>query len=526
MDPGITIAAPRSNDHASDHVEAFPRRSSRVDLVILAGIVGLAFLVRLLPVLRGGGLFGLNDYDDGVYFGSAIALVHGVIPYRDFLLLHPPGILYVLAPFAALGNVVGDATAFAVARLAFMLLGAVNAGLVTLIAGRSGRRAALSAGLLYAVWQVAANVERTTWLIAPQNTLLLLTLLVLSRPGPTGAAIVPGVRRSALAGLLLGLSFGCQLWNAVPLVVVLGWLVLVSRRQPGGWLRPALAYVIGAAIAAAIVWLPFLLAAGSQMVRYVVFDQLGRTPLSGSKLERIRTLEGLSAVSSVGRAVPTVAVVGGFLAIAAAVAWAAWRRPAIRLWAALLAAQVAVLMVIPPFHHYAGWLAPAGALAIGGTVETILGHRRMAGRPSNVFGAVYATGLALFFLAALVYPVGTRFDAVKAEAALGNARCVTADSPVLLIETGALRRDLEAGCPLMLDPTGTSYDTDRGLPRKRPKQPEYQRAMEAYYGGSDAALFMRLPGDAFSPETWAAIRGRLPVTVELGAVTVLLPANP
>ena len=491
----------------------------------MAGIVGLAFLVRLVPVLRGGGLFGLNDYDDGVYFGAAIALVHGVIPYRDFLLLHPPGILYVLAPFAALGNVVGDATAFAVVRLAFMLLGAVNAGLVTLIAGRSGRRAALAAGLLYAVWQVAANVERTTWLIAPQNTLLLLALLVLSRSGQPGAVAAPGVRRSAIVGVLLGLNFGFQLWNAAPLVVVLGWLVLVSRRQPGGWLRPALAYVTAAGVAAAIVWLPFLLAAGSQMVRYIVLDQMGRTPLSGSKLERIRTLEGLPH-GIVERAVPRIAVVAGFLAVAAVVAWAAWRRPVIRLWAALLAAQVVVLMVIPPFHHYAGWIAPAGALAIGGAVEAILCHGRMAGGPAKVFGAVYATGLALLAVGALAYPVGTRFDAIAANAVIGGARCVTADSPVLLIETGALHRDLDAGCPLMLDPTGTSYDTDRGRPRNRGAQPEYQRAMEAYYGGSDAAMFMRLPGDAFSPETWAAIRGRLPVTVSLGGITVLVPASP
>ena len=128
MDPGIAIGAPGSNDHASDHAEAFPRRSSRSDLAILAGVVGLAFLVRLLPVLRGVGLFGMIDYDDGVYFGSASALIHGLIPYRDFLLLHPPGILYVLAPFAALGNVVGDATAFAVARVAFMLLGRSTPG--------------------------------------------------------------------------------------------------------------------------------------------------------------------------------------------------------------------------------------------------------------------------------------------------------------------------------------------------------------------------------------------------------------
>ncbi len=430
--------------------------------------MGLALVVRLLPVLRGAGLYGLNDYDDGVYFGSAIALVHGLIPYRDFLLLHPPGILYVLAPFAALGNLVGDASAFAFVRLAFMLLGAVNAGLVALIAGRGGRRAALCAGVLYAVWPVAAGVERTTWLVAPQNTLLLLALFVLSRPGPSGAPVAPGVRRSALAGVLLGLSFGCQLWGAVPLVVVLGWLILVSRRQPGGWLRPALAYVIAAGVATAIVWLPFLVAAGSQMVRYIVFDQAGRPPLSGSKVVRLRNIEGLSMIGTVGRAVPSVIVVAGFLATAAAVAWAAWRRPAIRLWASLLAAQTVVLMVIPPFLHYAGWLGPAGALAIGGAADTIIGRLRPARWPSLVFATAYAVGLALLLVATLAHRVGTPFDAAKAEAILAGARCVSSDSPVLLIETGALHRRPRGRLPAAAGSVGNLLRHRPGPPSRSP----------------------------------------------------------
>jgi hypothetical protein len=51
----------------------------------------IAFAVRLIPVLRGGGLFGFGNYDDGVYYAAATGLVHGRLPYQDFLLLHPPG---------------------------------------------------------------------------------------------------------------------------------------------------------------------------------------------------------------------------------------------------------------------------------------------------------------------------------------------------------------------------------------------------------------------------------------------------
>jgi hypothetical protein len=39
---------------------------SRSDWLLLAGIVIVAFLVRAVPVLRGGGLDGFLGYDDGV----------------------------------------------------------------------------------------------------------------------------------------------------------------------------------------------------------------------------------------------------------------------------------------------------------------------------------------------------------------------------------------------------------------------------------------------------------------------------
>ena len=63
-------------------------------------IAAIAFVVRLVPVLRGGGLFGIGNYDDGVYYAAATGLIHGRLPYQDFLLLHPPGMPLLLTPFA------------------------------------------------------------------------------------------------------------------------------------------------------------------------------------------------------------------------------------------------------------------------------------------------------------------------------------------------------------------------------------------------------------------------------------------
>jgi hypothetical protein len=468
----------------------------------------------------------LHSYDDGVYFAAAIVFVGGRIPYSDFLLLHPPGILYVLSPFAALASVFGDANAFATARLAFMALGAVNAGLVTLVAGRMGRRAALFAGSLYVVWQIAANVERTTWLVAPQNTLLLLALLVLGRPAPDGLSNGTDVRRAAAAGGLLGLGFGIQLWGVVPLAIAVLWQVLAARHRRGHGIRPALACLVGGGVAAAVVWLPFALVAGPQAVRQVVIDQLGRPAFSGSMVERVQIMEGLRIAAALGRAFPATVVVAIYIAIAlvvaSIVAWAAWRRGALRPSATLFAVQAAVLFILPPFHHYAGWLAPAGAVAIGGSFDTLAARLRGAGRASSVVVVLYSFGIAALLISSVSRPVGTRIETARLETAIAGARCVTADAPVLLILTGALQRDLQNGCPLVLDPAGTSFDLDRGSSRPRPERPEYQEAMESYFGGSDAALFARLGRDGLSPATWEAIGDRLPIAMKFGRVRVLV----
>ena len=47
------------------------RPASRVWLWAIAVAV-IAFLVRLVPVLRGGGLFGIGNYDDGVYYARLL----------------------------------------------------------------------------------------------------------------------------------------------------------------------------------------------------------------------------------------------------------------------------------------------------------------------------------------------------------------------------------------------------------------------------------------------------------------------
>ncbi len=60
---------------------------SRYALAILSYQLGLPNVLFGLHGYNGDG------YDDGVYLGAAIRFVNGVLPYRDFALLHPPGIV-------------------------------------------------------------------------------------------------------------------------------------------------------------------------------------------------------------------------------------------------------------------------------------------------------------------------------------------------------------------------------------------------------------------------------------------------
>jgi alpha-1,2-mannosyltransferase len=503
-------------DHDGEPVWT-PRRGS--DWAAILGIVVLGFLVRAVPVLRGAGLQGYLGYDDGVYFASASALVDGVLPYRDFLLLHPPGITLLLSPFALLGAATDDSTGFAAARLAFMMLGAFNAGLVALVAGRYGRRAALFAGVLYAVWYAATRVEQTTLLIGPETTFLLIGFIILGSRQPLG------LRRAIAAGAIFGLSVAVQIWQVAPMMIVLGWFSPSWRGAPGGWRRPTIGFLAAAAGALAIVCLPFIVQAPGALIRYVLLDQLARPTNGISLVTRLRGLEALPPSTHFARELDAVAVALAFIGIGAAVV-VARRVPAARVWCALVVVETAYLLAAPIFiTHYSGWVAPAAAIVLG-TAASILIDGLDPHRPLGV--AARATSIVV--IAAIAFVTiprhqGTTLERDALEADVRLAGCVSADAASLLLETTAMRSDLIDRCPLVLDPTGTSYDTDRGRLASGPVGPSrnlalgYQSAMVRNYGDAGAAMFIRLGSDGLTPASMSAIADRLPLVEQHGDVT-------
>jgi hypothetical protein len=417
-------------------------------LALFAALTALA--ARLVPVLRGGGLWGLGNYDDGVYYAAGTAVAHGLLPYRDFLLLHPPGIVVALAPFGLLARVSGDASGFAAARLAWIGLGAANTILVARILRPLGLLPAAGGALVYALAFPAIYMEYTTLLEAPAQTCVLVAILLVA---PTGGHKLPAAAPAAAAGALLGASATFKIWGVVAVATVVVWLLL-SRSS-----RTAVQVLAGAAAGVTLICLPFFVAAPGAMWRMVVLDQLGRGESSGSTATRLAGIVGLGLQRPVINTFTGLLV--GALVLVAVLLAAAMTLPVVRL-AVVLAVCLSALLLLSPswFLHYPG--LASGPLAVGVAAGGAVVLRR-AFKVRRYLG-VALTVLVVAALAGQAYPLtalglGRPFPGrTLARGVASTPGCVTADDPAALVEMNVLSRNLDRGCPFVADLGGYSYE--------------------------------------------------------------------
>jgi hypothetical protein len=264
----------------------------------------------------------------------------------------------------------------------------------------------------------------------------------------------------------------------------------------------------------------------------VVLDQLGR-PSNGVPLAtRLASIEGWQLSPVPLPSGSALLAVGIALVVAAAAAVVAWRVPAARVWAALLAAQGALLLTSPSyFAHYGTYVAPALVLLAGSGADAVL--RAVEVRTAAFRPLVPALGLvALAVLSAHVVtqPEGRRVPARTAEDALSGVRCVAADSAAALVTADVLTRDLRDGCRLVVDVTGLTYDQDPGdlgagpTPRERRRDLEWQASVARYFAGSGAVVLDQWRHDGLDGRLLAGLERR---DVELGkpSYRVLVPAS-
>jgi hypothetical protein len=478
----------------------------RVPLAELTVFV-IALLARLGVVLTSGGLSGDFGYDAGVYYSAADALSFGRLPYRDFVLLHPPGIMLALAPFAWLGRVTSDHLGFMVADVAFMVLGAINAVLVVRVGGAIGlpRRSALLGGVFYAVWLGSVGAEFLSRLEPLGNFLVLCGLLAYVKARSSPRRLLP-----VLAGLGFGAAACVKIWWSVPLVVLFAWHLPRQRRKD----LPRV--LLGAAAALVAIAGPFFAAAPVQMWHMVVTEQLGRAPANLSPLVRLRALSGASLIVAHAGATAADWLVLVLGCVFLVVLVRAFRTSAGRLFVLLVVAQLIVLLSAPSwFNFYADYVAPAAALCVAAASSA--GSAARSRQRDRRFGralAPLATGVAAAITVGFLVPGNhtiTPFPGGRLAEAVESVRCVMADAPIGLIMLDSLSRDFRDGCRDWVDVTGRTYGVDdafapdgRHLPRRDNRK--WQRAVLGYLRSGQAAIVVRAGGDGLTPATIAALR--------------------
>jgi hypothetical protein len=237
--------------------------------VLIIGAAG--WVLRAFPLAQAGALGYPVSYDEGVYFASASLLFHRALPYRDFVLIHPPGLLYCLAPAAWLRD---PAVGLAAARWLVTVVGLIN----SVLAGRlvlrwAGPVAALVAAAVYATHPEAVSVERGPFLEPWLN----LACLSLATVWLGTSARDRASWRALAAGALGGFAISIKLTGAV-------WLVAALAASPLKPRRTLFIFAGAATVALLVLVAPFASSDLDGFFAQVVSFQMHRPPDGASSL--------------------------------------------------------------------------------------------------------------------------------------------------------------------------------------------------------------------------------------------------
>ena len=441
---------------------------SRRNMTVIAAVAAATLGVLLLQSLLHGHLSGHDEYDDGVYFGSSLQLIHGILPYRDFVLIQPPMISVLLLPFAALSSLTGTAHAFETARIFIDLTATANVVMLgLLVRHRPTLQVVVSTGFM-AVYPATIGSAQTVLLEPPLVFFCLAGLLCLF----DGDRITTSRRRLLACGVLIGAAGAIKLWAALPLLAA---LCVAWRSGPAARGR----LVAGGAAGFGACSLPFIIGSPGGFVRQVFVTQAIRNGGGYPPVDRLADLTGLpglypfvAAHAARGQAVAAVTAILAALCLAALclAAFTGRGRTAaspLDLFALLATALAAAALLSSPtyYYHYAGFAAPFIALLYG-AVAVRLRDRFRGSRAA----ALAATAVPLILICAMLGrslngiaaagPV-TQVDGAFASEILPHG-CVLSLDPSLAILDNRFTGDVR-GCPQVIDWLGQERVLDHGL---------------------------------------------------------------
>jgi hypothetical protein len=348
------------------------RQTSNVVILVLT-LTSVAMGYYLLS--RPGMLLGLTEYDDGAYFGTAVRLVHGVIPYRDFVVVQPPGLPLLLTPFAELSRAIGTRQALGLARLMMPLVLGAEVTLVGRVVRHRGTLPTLVACTAMAFFPDARDAAQTL-MLEPFVALFCLagTALVFDRGD------LAGKRRIVLGGLAFGFGGAVKLWAIFPVLVV----ALLCLKDVRRLLAP---FAAGVTAGFAVPCLPFLAIDPSAFVRDTIIAQLSRhLPASPTAVTRLTNMTGLDGFFHHPSSGEVAAVAVATAAVLLAGITMPGRRRTPLDWFAVGSCVVVAASLLEPaefYYHYAAFLAPFLALALAVSFDRLT---TVIGRPDRPGG--------------------------------------------------------------------------------------------------------------------------------------------
>jgi hypothetical protein len=446
------------------------RRTQQWLIVIGAGVLGLGMSLWQLSVPE-----QLSFYNSGVYFAASFKLVTGVMPYRDFVFVQPPGILLALSPATLLARIVGTHDGFIVARVMSGIVVGLNASLLALLLRRRGRVAMIIAGFGLSLLPVAFWVSSAVMLEPYCIVFVLLGALALLG---SDEGLVPSRRRAIIAGALFGVATLMKLWAILPFIAILLCLLPRNRRRILNTLTSAGSTFI-------IVALPFFVSAPRNFISQVFVEQLGRSSNSSNDvtiLNRLVNLTGFATTRIVPSAGESLAVFMVLFVIVIA-AFVRRRFDDVRDIFLVVSALLIVvaLLIAPEFYSYYAYFAAPFLMGLFAACLSriapllrpcfarlqVRAHiRRLVGFSSAVTGALALFGAVLwvtsqFSAYAFGYGIYTPWlNAIDHHVPSGS--CVVYSDVSFGVVTNRLATS-DPRCPNVVDPDGmlVSYD-DRG----------------------------------------------------------------
>ncbi|MGH9129539.1 MAG: phospholipid carrier-dependent glycosyltransferase [Acidimicrobiales bacterium] len=448
-------------------------------------------------------LFGVIEYDDAVNLGAAVRLVHGALPYRDFVLMQPPGLPLLISPVALLSRLTGTRDAMAIARLLTIVVAGGNVVLLGRLLRHRGAPATFLGCTVLAAFSSAILTART-FMLEPY---LVLFCLIGAVACFEGDQLTSRRRRLILAGVAFGFAGSVKIWAILPVVVIVVLCLPAVRRR-------ALPFVWGVAAGFAVPCAPFFFAAPMRFVNEVIVVQLSRVTNArmpiGIRLEYLTGLYGSGLHLSRALVDATTIGIGLFVAGAFVVTQLSGSRlPLSRLEAFVLgsAAIVGLSLLVPTefYYHYADWFAPflAGLICLAAarwgrsavSVAGWLGRTAGAGPRAGPNWPARVTASVILLVGVGVLASGGQFSKVNAAAAPDPGKVIEQHVPPgACVLTDLTSQTLSASrmvssdpsCPLLIDSFGTdlSLAGGRTLAAGGASVPAVQRRWLTYFEGA------------------------------------------